>query len=118
MKRVDFCRLALQSGMDADPRGRAALEREPRESTVILDDLRPEKKAVSDLEPFPNPYTDSRILHSRPEQNVNTVFAGIDIETPELSLASRLNGMGAVRAHRLSTVGSRSLLLFSAACPG
>lgn len=40
----------------------------------------------SDLETFSNPYTDSWILHSSPEQNVNMVPAGIALETPELFL--------------------------------
>ena len=120
MKRVDFCRLALQSGMDADHRSRAARSRELLESKAIYD-LRPEMK-VSDLETFSNPYTDSRIFHSSPEQNVNMVFAGIDTETPEHLFADRRNEKGAVMdaicAHLPRMVGSRSLLLFSAACPG
>lgn len=90
MKRVDFCRLALQSGTDADFRGRDALSRGLLESKANYDDLKPEKRAVADLETFSNPYTDSRTLHSSPEQNVNMVFAGIDSETPELFLADRL----------------------------
>lgn len=122
MKRVDFCRLEHQSGTDADSRGRAALSRELLESKANYDDLKPEKRAVSDLETSSNPYIDSRILHSSPEQNVNMVFAGIDIETPELLLADRLKKKGAsadaVCAHFLFMVGSRSLFLFSAACPG
>ena len=114
MKHVDFCRLELQSGTDADSRGRAALSGELLES---------EKRAVSDLETFSNPYTDSRIFHGSSEQNVNMVFAGIDIEMPELLLADRLKErsapVDAVCAHPLFMVGSRSLLfLFSAACPG
>ena len=108
--------------MDADSRGRAALSRELQESKAIHDDRKPEKRAVSDLEPFSNPYTDSRILHSSPEQNVNTVFAGIDINTSERPLVDRLNEKGVtvetVCAHLLLMVRSRSLFLFSAARPG
>jgi len=122
VKRVDFCRLELQSGTDADSRGEAVLSSELLESKANSDDLMPEKRTVSDLETFTNPYTDSRILHSSSEQNVNMVFAGIGIETPELLLADRLKEKGAsvdgVCAHLLLMVGSRSLFLFSAACPG
>lgn len=122
MKRVDFCRLALQSGIDADHRSRAALSRELLESKAIYDDRKHEMRAVSDLETFSNPYTDSRIFHRSPEQNVNMVFAGIDTETPELFLSDRRNEKGAVMdaicAHVPRMIGSRSLLLFSAACPG
>jgi len=74
------------------------------------------------LRPFSNPYTDIRNLHSSPEQNVNMVFAGIDVKVPELFLADRLKEKGAsvdaVCAHHLFMFGSRSLFLFSAACPG
>jgi hypothetical protein len=107
--------------MGADPRGRAAIERELQESKAIYDDLNPAKRAVSDLEPFSNHYIDSRILHSSPEPNVNTVFAGIDIETPELLLADPLNekcaAVEAVCAHLLRMVRRRSLFLFTTACP-
>ena len=122
MKRVDFCRLALPSGMDADPRSRDAHSRVLPENKAIYNDLKPEKRAVPDLETFSNPYTDSRIFHCSPEQNVNTVFAGIDIETPELLLAGRLVEKGAavdaVCAHLQRMAGSPSLFLFTTACPG
>ena len=96
MNRVDFCRLPLQSGMYADPRCRIALSREQQENEAIYDDLKSEKRAVSDLETFSNPHTDSRILPCSPEQNVNTDFAGIDVETPERLLAVRLSEKGTV----------------------
>jgi len=122
VKRVDFCPLALQSGMDADPRSRAALSRALLKNKAIYDDLKFETRAVSDLETFSNPYTDSRIFHCSPEQNVNMIFAGIDIETPEHHLADRLNEKGAavyaVCPHLQRMAGSPSLFLFSAACPG
>ena len=122
MKRVDFCRLALQSGMDADPCSRVALLRALLKNKAIYNDLKPDTRAVSDLETFSNPYTDSRNFHCSPEQNVNRVFAGIDIETPDLLLAGWLKKKGAfvdaVCAHLQSMVGSPSLFLFSTACPG
>lgn len=124
MKRVDFCRLALQSGMEADPRGRAVIEREPRESKAIYNDLMPEKRAVSDLETFSNPCTDRRVLHGDPEQNVNMVLADNDIWTPELLLDGRPNEKCAAveavcaRLFWRCMVRSRYLLLFPSACPG
>jgi hypothetical protein len=124
VNRVYFCRLALQSGTDADLRGRAPLSRELelQECKAIYDDLKHDKRAVSDLETFSNPYTDSRILRCRSEQNVNTVISGIEIETPERLIADRLNKNGTVAdevcAHLRFMAGSRSLFLFSVACPG
>ncbi len=75
-----------------------------------------------DLETLSTPYTDSWILHSSPEHNVNMVLAGSDIETPELLLADRLNGKHAVvdaaGACLQAVAGQRSLSLFITACPG
>lgn len=95
MKHVDFYRRELQSGTDADSRGRAVLSWELLESKATnYDDLKPEKRPFPILRPFSNPYTDSRNLHSSSEQNVNMVFAGIDVEMPELFLCRPAEGEG------------------------
>lgn len=107
MNRVCFCRLALQSGMDADPRGRASLSRElelQECKKANYADLKHEKRDVSDLETFFKPdNTDSSILRCSPKQNVTTIIAGIEMR---------------VCTHCFFMAGSRSLSLFSAACPG
>ncbi len=90
MKLQELFRLAIKSGIDADPRGRATVEQELHEARKAYEELKPEDKATFDQEKLENPYTDSRILYGNPEQNVTTVLAGIDIETPELLLADRL----------------------------
>ena len=90
MKLQEFFRLAIQSGIDADPRGRAIVEQELREARKTYEELKPEDKATFDQEKLENPYTDSRILHGSPSREVKTVLAGIDVETPELLLADRL----------------------------
>jgi hypothetical protein len=100
VNRVCFCRLALQSRTDADPRDRASLSRELEQQEckkAINAELKHEKRAVSDIETFFNPYnTDSRIPRCSPKQNVTTIIAGIETETPERLLADRLNGKGTV----------------------
>jgi hypothetical protein len=122
VNRVNFCQLRLRSGMDAELSCRIDLSRELQESEAIYGDLKCEKWAVSDLETFPNPYTDSGILHGSPKQNVNKVCTSMDIETPECVLAARLNEKGMVAdgggAPPYFVAGNRSLFLFSAACPG
>jgi len=90
LKLQEFFRLAIQSGIDADPRGRAIVEQELREARKVYEELKPEDKATFDQEKLENPYTDSRILHGSPGREVKTVLAGIDVETPELLLADRL----------------------------
>jgi putative NIF3 family GTP cyclohydrolase 1 type 2 len=99
----EFFRLAIQSGIDADPRGRAAVEQELREAHKAYEELKPEDQANFDREKLENPYTDSRILHGSPDREVKGILAGIDIETPELLLADRLiqkgTGIDLVLAH-------------------
>ncbi len=95
MKLQEFFRLAIQSGIDADPRGRATVEQELHEARKAYEELKPEDKATFDHEKLENPYTDSRILHGSPGREVKNILAGIDIETPELLLADRLIQKGA-----------------------
>lgn len=90
MKLQEFFRLAIQSGIDADPRGRATVEQELHEARKAYEELKPEDKATFDQEKLENPYADSRILHDSPGREMKNILAGIDIETPELLLADRL----------------------------
>ncbi len=95
MKLQEFFELAIQTGMDADPRGRTSLAKELGEAKKSYEELKPEDKAFFDPERLTNPYADSRILHGDPEGEVKKILAGIDIEAPELILADRLNQKGA-----------------------
>ncbi len=103
MKLREFFDFAIGAGIDADPRGRAAVEAELREALKAHEELKPEDKAAFDTEKLKNPYADSRILHGSPDREVNTILVGIDMEAPELLLADRLNekgaGIDAVVAH-------------------
>jgi len=90
VKLKEFFTQAIQSGIQADPRGSTAVEQELREVRRAYEELKSEDKAAFDLEKLENPYTDSRILHGSHELEVATVLVGIDIETPELLLADRL----------------------------
>jgi putative NIF3 family GTP cyclohydrolase 1 type 2 len=94
LKLQEFYELAIQAGIDADPRGRAVVKAELRETLKTYEDLKPEDKAAFDLEKLKNPYADSRILHGSPEGPVKTILAGIDMETAEILLADRLNEKG------------------------
>ncbi len=95
MKLREFFELAIQTGMNADPRGRAALDGELQEAKKAYDDLKPEDREYYDIERLTNPYADSRILHGSADAEIRKVLAGIDIEAPELILADRLNQNGA-----------------------
>jgi len=81
--------------MDADPRGRAAAERDLADAQKSHENLKPVDLDAYDRDRLTNPYTDSRILHGDPGRPLRRVLAGIDMETPELLLADRLNEKGA-----------------------
>ena len=95
MKLHEFFKLAIQSGIDADPRGRDLVEKELRDARSSYEELKPDDKAAFDPEKFENPYADSRILHGSPDRDIKKILVGVDIETPELLLADRLNQKGA-----------------------
>jgi len=95
LKLQEFYELAIQAGIDADPRGRAMVEAELKDNLKAFEELRPDDKTVFDGEKLKNPYADSRILHGNPDRQVRTVLVGIDMEAPELLLADRLNQKGA-----------------------
>lgn len=95
MKLQEFYDLAIKAGIDADPRGRKIVEAELGEAQKTYEELKPEDKAAFDLEKLKNPYADSRILHGDPERDVKNILVGIDMETPEILLADRLNQKGA-----------------------
>jgi putative NIF3 family GTP cyclohydrolase 1 type 2 len=81
--------------MDADPRGRAAALQDLQETKRTYDELKAEDRASFDLDKLTNPYADSRVLHGDPDREVKKLLVGIDIETPELLVADRLNEKGA-----------------------
>jgi putative NIF3 family GTP cyclohydrolase 1 type 2 len=91
----EFYELAIQCGIDADPRGRATVEKELSETRKAYDELKHDEKEAFDTERLKNPYADSRILHGNPDRNVKKILIGIDMESPEMLLADRLNQKGA-----------------------
>lgn len=95
MKLHELFTVAVQSGIDADPRGRAIVEKELRDARSSYEELKPDDKAAFDPEKLENPYVDSRILHGPPDREIKKILVGIDMEAPELLLADRLNQKGA-----------------------
>ncbi|MDD5236956.1 MAG: NGG1p interacting factor NIF3, partial [Candidatus Omnitrophica bacterium] len=79
MKLSNLYKLAVESGIEKDPRSNAILRKE-----------------------LPHPYADTRILHGSPDTDVNRILVGIDIDPAELILADRLRehgGLDLVVAH-------------------
>jgi putative NIF3 family GTP cyclohydrolase 1 type 2 len=71
MKLSSLYSLAVESGIEKDPRGKAILKKE-----------------------LPHPYADTRILHGSPDTNVKRILVGIDIDPAELVVADRLRQQG------------------------
>ena len=88
LQELFYC--AIQHGIDVNPRGRAAVEQKLHGKWVSFGE-----QAFFDPEQLANPYADSRVLHGNPAQQVRNILVGIDIESPELLHAGRLNENGA-----------------------
>jgi putative NIF3 family GTP cyclohydrolase 1 type 2 len=90
LKLKQIYELAINLGKQADPRGSKGLK-------ALLSKVRKEHSQLSktdkdffDTERLTNPYSDTRILSGKPNQEIKSILAGIDIGTSEILLADRL----------------------------
>lgn len=94
MKLQEIYSLAVDAGMNADPRGRQAAEKDLQRAGKKYDKLEEKKKELFDQASLTNPYSDSRILYGSETAEITSIFAGIDIEIGEMLLADRLREKG------------------------
>ncbi|HAG07181.1 MAG: hypothetical protein XD69_1026 [Clostridia bacterium 62_21] len=94
MKIGEIYRLAIEKGIEHDPRGREGVEKVLAAARQKYEELKPEERVWYDREKLTNPYSDTRILCGDPENEVHCVLSGIDIETGEVLLAERLRSRG------------------------
>lgn len=95
MKLKTLLETAVKHGIDADPRGRPAVEKQLKKFQDKRDKLTDDwEKELFDDERTWNPYTDSRMINGTGEEDVKTLMVGIDIETAEILLADRLREKG------------------------
>lgn len=99
MKLSQIYNMAVQLGMDADPRGREGAEKTLRKNRAAYDKIEEKEKEYFDLETLTNPYSDSRILFGEGEREIQKIMAGIDIEGDELIVAKQLGDVDAAIAH-------------------
>ena len=103
MKLKEIYQRAVAAGIENDPRGKEIVSNTLLIRKKDYDALKDEDKPYFDMESLSNPYADTRILSGTGNEEVKTVLAGIDIETPELLLAEALRARGrqvdAVIAH-------------------
>lgn len=95
MNVQDIYRLAIETGIAADPRGCNEVEKELAKAKKAYEKLSEAEKPYFDEETLVNPYADTRILVTQEEEvEIKRVLVGVDIETPELLLADALARSG------------------------
>lgn len=94
MKLGEMYNLFIKKGIEADPRDKKEIEKSLKKLKEKYNKLDKEKKEEFDTEKLTNPYADTRILYGDPKKEVKTILVGIDMETPEILLADRLNEKG------------------------
>jgi putative NIF3 family GTP cyclohydrolase 1 type 2 len=87
--------LAVEMGMNADPRGLASVKKYLAKRKKRFEELPEKKKKYFDKETLTNPYSDTRIFASNSKREVKKIMAGIDANATEVLLADRLNEKGA-----------------------
>ncbi|MHB9155094.1 MAG: NGG1p interacting factor NIF3 [Endomicrobiales bacterium] len=94
MKLRDLFHFVIEQGIARDPRGAESVRQSLSEEKSRYDRLTAEEKEDFDPEKLSNPYADSRILFGNGDEEITSVMAGIDIETPELLLCESLRARG------------------------
>ena len=103
MRLSEAYRLAVDTGIGCDPRGRDEVERMLKEAEDSYSKLEGFAKETFDAERLWNPYADTRLSWGDGDTEVERVMWGIDVGTGEVLLADRLREKGeridAVVAH-------------------
>jgi len=95
MKLLEIYQLAVQMGIESDPRGVEDVQKELDKAQKAFAKLEEEDKAYFDEETLTNPYADTRILAGSPDLEVSKIFCGVDIESGEVAVVDALNRHGA-----------------------
>lgn len=112
MQLNDIYRLAVELGKRYDVRGEY-LQELLKEEWNQYEKMSAREKEQYDLEKLQHPFSDTRILVGNGHEDVKTILCGIDMETPEILLADRLNQKGQkidlVLAHHPEGIGAAAL---------
>lgn len=110
MRLREIYELAINLGMEADPRGKAAVERILQKTREEYEKLGPEEKEEFDQEKLTNPYADTRISYGEADLEVKRLITGVDVDVADLLLADHLrqngNPIDLVVSHHPSGLGS------------
>lgn len=94
MNLGQFYTKCYEAGIQADPRGKAGIEKYLKAERKRYDSLDGFEKECYDPERLKNPYTDVRILNGDAKTQMKGIMVGIDAYQPELLLADKLRGKG------------------------
>lgn len=94
MKLQEIYDLAIQMGMDADPRGRKRVDELLKRRKKEFGELSESKKKYFDSETLTNPYSDTRILYGDHKTQIKKILVGIDPDAAEILLVDSLNQKG------------------------
>lgn len=94
MKLIDIYNFVVRKGLEKDPRNRIELKEELNRAKKEFRNLKGVDKRNYDKERLRNPYADTRILYGDPSREVDAIMVGIDMESPEILAADRLNEKG------------------------
>jgi hypothetical protein len=94
LKLEEIYKLAVQMGIEKDPRGKAEIKRLLAKNREKYEKLPEKEKQYFDVSGLDNPFPDSRILVGEPKAEIKAVLVGIDMEVPEVLLADRLREKG------------------------
>lgn len=87
--------LAIQTGIDNDPRGRKKIEKILKKREEEFSDLPEKKKKDYDKSRLTNPYSDTNIQYMpNKDVEVKTAMVGIDIDPAEILLANEMRKNG------------------------
>ena len=90
----DMYELAIERGIEADPRGKEAVLKLLSKAKKQYGDLKDDEKEEFDTEQLTNPYPDSRISYGDLDMDVRTILVGVDIDTSELLMVKELERSG------------------------
>jgi putative NIF3 family GTP cyclohydrolase 1 type 2 len=93
MKLSELFKKAIAVGIENDPRGKDAVERELQETRKRFDEMKPKEKEFFDPDSLENPYSDSRLLVGG-DEDIGSIMTGIDIDAGEIALADALRTRG------------------------
>jgi len=94
MKLGEIYKLAVEMGIESDPRGKEMVVKFLEKEKKRYEKLSEKEKEEYDLEKLNNPYSDTRVYLGNLDQDITAVLVGIDMEVGEVLLADRLTEKG------------------------